>query len=118
HVVQVVYEAGGYLKTGHNVTDTYNLSQFHFHVPSEHTVDGKSFDGELHLNHVNLLGEQVIVTVFLTQKDNAHSNVFDDIVAKAPATVGVSAATSVKVNAEDLLPKDTSEYYSYDGSGS
>ncbi|KAF9997356.1 hypothetical protein BGZ65_007072 [Modicella reniformis] len=30
---------------------TYTLSQFHFHTPSEHRIDGHFADGELHLVH-------------------------------------------------------------------
>jgi len=32
-------------------TITYNLQQYHFHAPSEHTVNGNAFDMELHFVH-------------------------------------------------------------------
>ena len=45
------------------------MSQFHFHFPSEHTVNGLHFDGELHLAHrgVNADGhkETYIIAIFL-----------------------------------------------------
>jgi carbonic anhydrase len=118
HVEQVVYAPGSYLKFGKVVTDVYNLVQFHFHVPSEHTIDGKSFDGEVHLNHINLLGEQVIVTIFLSQSTGARSSIYDDIVAQAPVSIGVNRGKGRTVNAADLLPNNTRSYYTYDGSGS
>jgi carbonic anhydrase len=118
HVIQVVYQSGSYLQWGKDVTNTYNLVQFHFHAPSEHTVDGKSFDGELHLNHTNLLGEQVIVAVFLQQDSKASAGVYDDILAKAPSSVSVNSGGTLTVNASDLLPKDTQAFYAYNGSGS
>ena len=31
---------------------TFNSLQFHFHAPSEHTVDGKSMDLEMHIVHL------------------------------------------------------------------
>ncbi|KAG6543722.1 hypothetical protein Mapa_014906 [Marchantia paleacea] len=31
--------------------DTYNLTGFHFHSPSEHQINGQSYDLELHLVH-------------------------------------------------------------------
>jgi carbonic anhydrase len=46
HTVQVNYAPGSILKIhGH----TYEVAQFHFHTPSEHKVDGKSFPLEMHL---------------------------------------------------------------------
>ena len=31
--------------------DVYSLLQFHFHAPSEHTIDGDHSDMEMHLVH-------------------------------------------------------------------
>jgi hypothetical protein len=45
--------------TGGGFTDTYVFQQLHFHwgsddsIGSEHTVNGKSYPGELHLVHYN-----------------------------------------------------------------
>lgn len=33
------------------ISYTYSLKQFHIHFPSEHQVDGNSFDAEIHLVH-------------------------------------------------------------------
>ena len=30
---------------------TFNPVQYHFHTPSEHTVDGKLMDAEIHIVH-------------------------------------------------------------------
>ena len=30
---------------------TYNANQFHFHAPSEHTIDGLRYDFEMHVVH-------------------------------------------------------------------
>lgn len=38
----------GYITSG---GAKYNVKQFHWHSPSEHTVDGHRFDGELHVVH-------------------------------------------------------------------
>ena len=32
----------------------YELKQFHFHAPSEHTFNGSYYDLELHLVHINI----------------------------------------------------------------
>ena len=50
HTVQMTYEAGSTLgRVGGK--DTWTLAQFHFHAPSEHTVDGTSYPLEMHLVH-------------------------------------------------------------------
>ena len=41
--------------------DIYNILQFHFHQPSEHTFDEKNYDLELHVVHSNY--EQTELTV-------------------------------------------------------
>lgn len=45
-----------------NGTD-YNLQGSHWHVPSEHTINSKTYDMELHLVHANSLGETAVVGV-------------------------------------------------------
>ena len=32
---------------------TYTFHQFHFHSPSEHTLDGEHYDAEVHFVHIN-----------------------------------------------------------------
>ncbi|KAI7755135.1 hypothetical protein M8C21_026005, partial [Ambrosia artemisiifolia] len=39
----------------------YKLTQCHWHTPSEHTVDGKGFDAELHLVHKSAMGRLAVV---------------------------------------------------------
>jgi len=47
----------------------FKLVQFHFHTPSEHTVDSKQFDMEMHLVHVNEKNEiAVLGFMFTTQQ--------------------------------------------------
>ena len=41
----------------------YTLGQFHFHAPSEHTVQGKRFAMETHFVHKNAKGELAVVGV-------------------------------------------------------
>ena len=36
--------------------EVYRLVQFHFHSPSEHSVDGKLMDAEMHLVHQSAAG--------------------------------------------------------------
>jgi carbonic anhydrase len=114
HVVEVPYQAGSYISIGRSVTDIYFLSQFHFHAPSEHTINGQRYDAELHLVHTNRIGETLVVGVLLTQTDTAQPGVFDDIVSNAPLTVTTNTSES-SVNAGNLLPEQQL-FYTYSGS--
>lgn len=56
-------------------TKTFNSLQFHWHHPSEHTVDGKSFDLELHIVHTNADGSTSLsVTGLFFNVDNTITN--------------------------------------------
>jgi carbonic anhydrase len=114
HVVEVPYENGSQIRIGPGLPDKYKLLQFHFHAPSEHTIDGKLADAELHLVHQNALGELAVVGVLL-QIDNAHANpLFDTIMFGAPLNPG-HHHLHAEINAEELLPESPS-YYTYTGS--
>jgi carbonic anhydrase len=115
HVVEVLYNAGSSIRLGRSVTDTYQLLQFHFHAPSEHTIDGKQYDAELHLVHQNILGQLAVVGVLLSMSDTAPSSIFDDILMTAPMTVGSGSREGVSLNANALLPVDP-DYFTYAGS--
>ncbi|HEX5226428.1 MAG TPA: carbonic anhydrase family protein [Bryobacteraceae bacterium] len=114
HVVEVPYEAGSYVTIGDDVTDVYFLQQFHFHAPSEHTLNGQQYDAELHLVHANRLGELLVVGVLLRVTDQAQRGIFDDIGANAPTSVKTNTVATT-VNAMNLLP-ETQLYYTYTGS--
>jgi len=48
---------------------TYELKQFHFHTPSEHTIDHKQYEMEMHLVHLNENNEiAVLGFIFTTQQ--------------------------------------------------
>lgn len=43
----------------------YDLKQFHFHTPSEHTLDGHHFPLEMHLVHQSAAGRRLVIGVLL-----------------------------------------------------
>ncbi|GMF35409.1 unnamed protein product [Phytophthora fragariaefolia] len=56
------------------VTDkgtTYNYAQFHVYTPSEHTIDGQAFDGQVHFVHKKEDGPAALVVGLLLQKTDA-----------------------------------------------
>ena len=81
HTIEVAYPEG----SGIQIDDTdYQLLQFHFHAPSEHTVAGKPFDMEMHLVHKSEEGNLAVVGLFI--ENGRHHPAFDPIWAYLPST--------------------------------
>jgi carbonic anhydrase len=93
--------------------DKFELQQFHFHAPSEHTVDGKHFPMEMHLVHKAQDGTSGVVAVFI--KEGEHNRAFDPVWDNLPDASRPKQDAEIKIDTSSLLPGDTS-YYSYDGS--
>lgn len=49
----------------------YELAQFHFHSASEHRIQGRGYDMELHLVHKNDDGEIAVIGVFLKRGNSS-----------------------------------------------
>lgn len=49
---------------------TFTLRQFHFHTPSEHTLDSRQYEMELHLVHTNEEDEIAVLGFIFTTKQN------------------------------------------------
>jgi carbonic anhydrase len=124
HVIEVPIPAdnGNTLKIGSSV---YTLEQYHFHAPSEHTLNGKSYDLEAHLVHENAAGQLAVVGVFMDIGDDSNELV-DDVFRNAPDAAGEETDVGGESNAKELLPgfrpdhdKGTfviTRYYTYPGS--
>lgn len=111
HTIQVNYSEGDTLTIGDT---SFELIQFHFHSPSEHTVKGKHYPMEMHFVHKSASGALAVVGVFIEQ--GAHNAAFDPIWSNLPTKKGVeSHFEHVQVNVDDLLPHRV-ESYRYDGS--
>lgn len=111
HTVQVNYDTGSSIAVGGK---TYDLVQFHFHAPSEHTVDRSHTPMEMHLVHKAADGQLAVVGVML--KEGAENANFAAVLDHLPVQEAEPAAVpGVKVAAADLLPAERS-YYRYHGS--
>jgi len=88
-------------------TGTYALSQFHFHTPSEHHLDGKSFPMEMHLVNKDASGKITVVGVFIKQgaKNQALASLWDQLPARdaAPKSGEVDLAALLPVSHKALL---------------
>ncbi len=110
HTVQVNYEKGSFITVG---GAKYQLAQFHFHNPSEHTLAGRAFANELHLVHKSAKGGLAVVGVLL--EEGAENAAFKNVFANLPKNADETIDTPDSINAETLLPADRT-YYRYDGS--
>src|SRR5262249_47941337 len=83
---------------------TYELTQFHFHTPSEHEVDGQAQAMDLHLVHTDKDGTLAVLGVLL-QEGTEHAAlkpVFDNM----PSTEGPERTIAGTVELSALLPAD------------
>ena len=110
HSLQTDYDSGSFLQVD---GQAYELLQFHFHNPSEHTIDGNAAPISLHLVHKDSQGGFTVVNVFLveSEKNGALAPFFENL----PATEGETTGPDATVNAAEVLPDDQS-YWRYDGS--
>jgi carbonic anhydrase len=111
HTVMVNYAPGSFITVGDH---RYQLTQFHFHHPSEEHINGKGFDMVIHLVHSDGKGNLAVVAVLLKPgKANTALEAVWDHLPKVKNKV--TAVESVSVNAADLLPADRG-YYTFEGS--
>ena len=80
HTVEVEITAGANTLVLDGVA--YELSQFHFHTPSEHRVGVRGYDMEMHLVHASAAGTNAVIGVFL--KRGTSSGALAQIFAELP----------------------------------
>ena len=110
--VEAVPEPQGGIELG---GDHYDLIQFHFHAPSEHTFDGKSLPLELHF--VNEAEDGSLAVLGVMAVEGAVNPAYDKLIAALPDSEGESASVE-DVDLASLLPADAAkaERWVYDGS--
>jgi carbonic anhydrase len=93
---------------------TFELAQYHFHAPSEHTLGGRHYAMEMHLVHHSESGELVVVGALIDE--GTHNAAFDPIWQQLPERPGEERhLEDVAVDIDALLP-DASRYWRYEGS--
>ena len=91
----------------------YELIQFHFHTPGEHTMAGDSFDMEVHLVHRNDEGVLAVVGV-LVRRGGEHA-VLDVLAGVLPRPGESHALADLEIDASGVLP-ETRRSFRYEGS--
>jgi carbonic anhydrase len=87
--------------------------QFHFHHPSEHTINGASFPMEVHFVHANAAGNLAVMGVLMTA--GKVNRVFNTIVLTMPNREGPAIKADSRIDSNAFLPSKRS-YYRYEGS--
>jgi carbonic anhydrase len=100
HTVQVNYDSGSYIELDGT---RYDVVQFHYHAPSEHTVDGESFPAELHIVHKNADGNLAVVGILL--KEGTENAAYQPFINNLPAEKTDAKDAGVKINAMDMLQR-------------
>lgn len=110
HTAQVNYDAGSYIELD---GVRYDVAQFHYHAPSEHTLNGKSFAAELHIVHKS--ADEKLAVVGLLLNEGAENAAFAPFLDNLPAEKADAKDAGIKINANDLLPLEQTTFR-YSGS--
>lgn len=112
HTIQAAYDSGSTMSMS---GDPLKLAQFHFHAPSEHTLDGQHFPMEMHLVHLNAEGKPAaVVGVFIKAgaENRALAQAFLELPQEKDQKVEPAGQT---LDAAQLLPA-SKVFLSYAGS--
>lgn len=90
----------------------FELKQFHFHVPSENLINGKSFPMEGHLVHADKNGHLAVVAVMVTE--GKANKALEKAWAQMPKQ-GEKLALSSDISPLEILPANR-DYYRFNGS--
>lgn len=97
----------------------YKLLQFHFHTPSEHTIDGFSFPVEMHMVHQDATGAYLVIGVLFDNANDATHESMQEILQdfpvkeEEPSTLKTFNYTRAL---EYWVGEGTAPFYTYSGS--
>lgn len=110
HTIQVNYQPGSKLVVGQK---EYQLLQFHFHIPSEHLIMGRSSEMEMHLVHKDSEGQIAVVGVLMRR--GMHNRALQLLWDFLPAKNQKVHKNQLHINVKDLL-RPFRTYFHYVGS--
>ena len=110
HTLQVNYTPGSTLMVDGR---EFELKQFHFHAPSENTMNGKHFPLEGHLVHADKDGNLAVVAVMFSE--GAANPLLTKLWQNIPAKKGDQSVLPAGLNVKALLPTLRS-HYAFNGS--
>ena len=110
HTVNVQVGAGNAIEVG---ARRYELTGFHFHIPGEERVDGRSFAMSIHLVHRDAQGRLAVVG--LVAEEGPEHPAVQTVWNHLPLERGEFVAASMEFNPAALLPQRRG-YFTYMGS--
>ncbi len=112
HTIQVNAKTSEKLTVGDK---SYALVQFHFHAPSEHTVDGERFPMEMHFVHQATDGALAVVGVLIDE--GAYNPGITPLWAHLPQGPGTETTIEIPPGFADFIFPDVGTgFYHYGGS--
>lgn len=118
HSVRVIHEAQSQVRWEGR---SYRLLQFHLHEPSEHWVNGAGYPMEMHLVHKDSQGHVLVIAVLIEfgaenrEMDRAGRWVQQHFGHRLPEA-GEEISGTLNMDIMKILPADTINFYTYDGS--
>ena len=112
HTIQINSKTGETLTVGDK---TFALMQFHFHAPSEHTVDGEHFPMEMHFVHQAEDGALAVVSVLI--EAGAQNPSIAPLWAQLAEAPGNETTVQIPAEfADHIFSGDATGIYHYGGS--
>jgi carbonic anhydrase len=107
HTIQVTPEKGSQISYEGKI---YQLKQFHFHTPSEHTINGKHFPMEIHLVHQ--ADDNSLAVIGVLVMEGKHNSNFDQLIKYLPNVPGEKKThDSVNIEIGITVPKHLYAYH-------
>lgn len=111
HTVTITYAAGSFMSGGGK---KYALKQFHFHRPSEETINGEGYDMVVHLVHADDEGKLAVVAILLQEGED--NPLIRELWSHLPKQKEEDESfDEVQIDVAGLLPADRG-YYTFPGS--
>lgn len=110
HTIQVTVGGGNFLTVGNM---SYELQQFHFHRSSEHRVNGRGTEMEIHLVHRSYDGKLLVLAVLLER--GMANDTIQTVWNHLPLEKHQTVSPSIVIDPNGVLPEKR-EYFTYMGS--
>jgi len=92
--------------------NVFTLRQFHFHTPSEHTLDSKQYEMEMHLVHTNEANEIAVLGFIFSSKQRYHRNTLK--LAKSRAALQLKGRAKRRPSDEESEDHETDDEFEGD----
>ncbi len=98
HSIQYNFDKGDYLNYKKN---QFSLKQFHFHEPSEHTINGVRYPLEIHLVHQSAAKEYLVLSLMAIEGET--SPAFSFLGKYLPVQIGATKAIDMTFDFKEIL---------------